>query len=60
MSRRVVVMLGALVLAVVAGAMGYPKAEPFLTQFMANRECCRIPLSRNIAVTRAELNKERT
>jgi FkbM family methyltransferase len=59
MRRRVVILATGLVLLVALGAMGYPKAEPFIAQFMANRECCRIPLTRNIAVTRAELRKER-
>jgi hypothetical protein len=61
MSRRsIVAALVVLATVGVLGAMGYSRAEPFRTQFAANRECCRIPLLRNISVTRAELRKERT
>jgi len=60
MRRRVIILLTGLVLLVALGAMGYPKAEPFVTKFQANRECCQIPLLRNIGVTRAELREERT
>jgi FkbM family methyltransferase len=61
MSRRaIVVVLAVLVVLGGIGAKSYPSAEPFLTKFMANRECCAIPLSRNIEVTRAELRGERT
>ena len=59
MRRRVVMLLTGLVVLVILGAMGYPRAEPFITKFMANRECCRIPLSRNIDVTLGELRDER-
>lgn len=61
MSRRtVVVLLAVLVVIVGVGAKGYSSAEPFIKKFLANRECCAIPLARNIAVTRAELRGERT
>jgi hypothetical protein len=61
MSRRTIVaVLVVLATLGVLGAMGYSRAEPFRTKFMANRECCAIPLLRNIAVTRGELRGERT
>lgn len=58
MSRRAIVAVVA-VLAVL-GAFSYAAAEPFLTKFLANRECCAIPFARNVAVTRAELRGDRT
>lgn len=61
MSRRtVVVLLAALVVMVGLGAKGYSSAEPFFKKFLANRECCSIPFSRNVTVTMAELRGERT
>ena len=61
MSRRTVVVVLAVVVAVGAlGAKGYSAADPFIEKFMANRECCAIPFSRNVAVTRAELRGERS
>jgi FkbM family methyltransferase len=61
MSRRtVVVLLAALVVIVGLGAKGYSSAEPFFKKFLANRECCAIPFSRNVTVTMAELRGERT
>ena len=60
MRRRVVILLTGIVLLVVIGAVGYPKAEPFIAQFKANRECCQIPFARNVSVTRGELREERT
>src|SRR5215510_8235851 len=57
MKRRVFVAM--LALLVVLGAFGYSAAEPFLTKFLANRECCAIPIARNVSVTRAELRGER-
>ena len=61
MSRRaIVIVLAVLVVIVAFGRKGYSSAEPFITKFMANRECCAIPLGRNIEVTRAELRGERT
>src|SRR5262245_10736566 len=61
MSRRIVVVLLA-VLLLVLGGLGtkvYSSAGPFIEKFMANRECCGIPFSRNVTVTRAELRGER-
>lgn len=58
MSRRVVAVVFAAL--VVIGAIGYSASEPFRTKFFANRECCAIPIVRNISVTRAELRGERT
>ena len=40
---------------VILGALGYSSSEPFRTKFLANRECCKIPLARNVSVTLAEL-----
>ena len=61
MSRRVLmVLLAALIVLVGVGTKGYSSAEPFIDKFFANRECCAIPFSRNVAVTRAELRGERT
>jgi hypothetical protein len=57
MSRRSLV--GGLALLIVVGAFGYSAAEPFITKFLANRECCAVPLLRNIAVTRGELRGDR-
>jgi FkbM family methyltransferase len=57
MTRRVIVVL--LVVLVVLGAIGYSAAAPFRERFLANRECCAIPLSRNVGVTLAELRGER-
>jgi FkbM family methyltransferase len=58
MSRRLIV--AALAALVVLGALGYSAAEPFRTKFRANRDCCAIPLTRNVGVTLAELRGERT
>ena len=57
MSRRIVFAIVAVL--VVLGAIGYSASEPFRTRFLANRECCAIPLIRNVQVTRAELRGER-
>ena len=57
MSRRAIV--SALAVLVILGALGYSAAEPFRAKFLANRECCDIPLSRNVGVTLAELRGER-
>jgi hypothetical protein len=57
MSRRVIV--AALAALVILGALGYSAAEPFRTKFLTNRECCDIPLARNVGVTLAELRGER-
>ena len=58
MGRRAIVAV--LAVLVILGAFSYSAAEPFVTKFLANRECCAIPLFRNIAVTRAELRGDRT
>jgi hypothetical protein len=61
MSRRaIVVLLATFVVIGGLGAMNYSRAEPFVARFMENRECCRIPVSRNVEVTLAELRGERT
>ena len=57
MSRRAIV--SALAVLVILGALGYSAAEPFRTKFLTNRECCDIPLARNVGVTLAELRGER-
>ena len=57
MSRRVIV--AALAALVILGALGYSAAEPFRTKFLTNRECCDIPLARNVGVTLAELRGQR-
>jgi FkbM family methyltransferase len=60
MSRRaVVVVLAVFVVVGGLGATSYSSAEPFITHFLANRECCAIPFMRNVSVTRAELRGER-
>ena len=60
MSRRTIVLVLAVVVAVGAlGARGYSTADPFITKFLANRECCAIPMARNVGVTLAELRDER-
>ena len=58
MNRKVIVVV--LAALVVIPALGYSAAEPFLTKFLANRECCAIPIARNVAVTRAELRGDRS
>jgi FkbM family methyltransferase len=61
MNRRVVLVVLAAVLALAGlAAKSYSSAEPFITKFLANRECCAIPFARNVEVTRAELRGERT
>ena len=56
MRRAIVAVLATLV---ILGALGYSSSEPFRTKYLANRECCRIPLVRNVSVTLAELRGER-
>ena len=48
MSRRAIA--AALAVLVILGALGYSAAEPFRAKFLANRECCDIPLSRTVRV----------
>src|SRR5262249_15606393 len=58
MTRRTVI--GLLAVLIVIGAFSYSAAEPFVTKFLANRECCAVPFLRNVVVTRAELRGDRT
>jgi hypothetical protein len=52
-------VLGALAALAVMAALAYSAARPFIEKYEANRECCQVPILRNLAVTLGELRGQR-